>query len=180
MFDAHVTGVVLLETLQAPSAGRGHVRLPVGAKHPAVAPDADEDAPVDHGDQVRVCGQVEDGAWLGTIDAAEEHIAVECLLPSGLFDHAVFERVDRGMLRGGAVEQGATEYRDLGPGETHVGVGGVEQAVEVVGLDGVEVDQDQVLDPDAGERFGNHRADAAGPDDSDAEAGKVGLHALSP
>ena len=56
----------------------------------------------------------------------------------------------------------------------------MQNAVEVVFLDGVEVNEHEVSRADAGECLSDHRADAAETDDPDDESCEVGLGVWSP
>jgi hypothetical protein len=77
--------------------------------------------------------------------------------------------------RSGGPAKSAGKHFDLGPEERGVAGGVVQQPVEVDRLRGVEVEERDPADADAGEGFGNKRADAPGADDSDVQPGQVSL-----
>jgi hypothetical protein len=76
--------IVLPDTRQAAFARIHDVTLPARVPQ-TVAPLADQDAAVDHRYQLGLCNVVEYVAWPGTIDAAEENVAVEGLTETVLF-----------------------------------------------------------------------------------------------
>jgi hypothetical protein len=92
-FRLDKTRIVLTEAFEAPTAGRSNMSSPLGAAH-ATRPDLHHDATVDNRNQVGVCDQIEGGACPGTIDAAEEHIAVERLTESLRLADRVLARND--------------------------------------------------------------------------------------
>lgn len=123
------------------------MRLPVGADQ-SVGFGGDADAAVDDGDEMGEGRVVEDRARPRPIDAAEDHVAVQREREALGLDDAELVGVDARLGGGRALEQAAAQGLDLGAAQAHVALGGVQEAVEVVLLDGVEVDQDEV--PDAG------------------------------
>jgi hypothetical protein len=161
----NVGGVVLAEALQARPAGCADVGAPFRALQ-APAAGVNRDAAVHDWDEVGVGEEVEGGAGPGPVDAGGEQIAV-CGGEAVRFHDARLVLRDVHLRRGDGPVGCTRGNVRLGPAQSHVAVGGMEEPVEVEVLDGVEVELAQVLEAGAGQGLDNEHADRAGSDDSD-------------
>ena len=177
-FRLNETAVVLAQTLQTPPAGRRDVRLPVCRTHEMSTGQLDEDSSVDNGDQMGVSDEVQNMTRPWPVDTGEEEVAVERFDEAFRFDDREIQRLDVRIGRCGVELQTISGHVNLC--STEVAVCCVHEPVEVVSLDGIEVDEPDLPNSGAGKRLGNKRPNAAKPDDANAKACNVCLGGIAP
>src|SRR5205823_1377573 len=113
---------------------------------------ANRDSAVDDWNQMRVSGEVEHRARPRAINAREQNIAIKRSAETFFLDDTPLERVHSRVRRRRVLKERTARRLDFAVPQFRVAFGGIEQAVEIDRLHGVEVDEREPLDPAAHER----------------------------
>jgi hypothetical protein len=108
--------------------------------------------------------EVQDAPWPGAVDAREQDIAVQGSPEAFLLDDAAVDHFDLEGRGCGAPLDAFSQYFDLGTRHSRVARIRVQEAVEIQFLDGVEVNQYDVLKTGAREGLGDNTSDTSGTD----------------
>src|SRR5581483_5306142 len=138
----------------------------------------DRNAAIDHRDYVGIGDVVENLSRTRTINATENHVAVERGPVPAFFDNAVWNFSDVDV--GGSRALSHAFLSDIHFQTVKVLSGGGNQAVKIVLLDFVKIDEDNELHAHSSKRLGYQTAHAAEPHDADPEPGERRVIFLSP
>src|SRR2546430_12308918 len=122
---------------------------------------------------MRLADDVQHTPRPGAIHAAEDHVAVECGPEPRLLTDAEFAAIKRERRAGRASCRCAGGDLDLRPGERCILRCRVQDAIEVVLLDPIEVEDYHALDSHPRETLDYDAADTTGANDADVQTCEV-------
>lgn len=174
----HMTGIVLSETLQAWPADRGGVRPPVsGSQLPQPIRPCTNPA-IDCGDQVAIRYQVQNTPAPGPIHTRKKKIAIQRGTIAFFLVHGRRHWIHPEVRGGCALAQ---IIRDgLHFKTTNIAPSRVIQAVKVVFLDDIKIDERNIFKPRPDLALRYHPANASGTHYAGSQACKVRLTLFAP